>query len=88
MKGTAMNDPKLKTIAALHEIISDAQEAIEKIDSKLEGVTDETIEVNVEGLRRIRMILFAQRYALSELVQHQAEIDDMVEQALAKLTKK
>ena len=83
-----MNDPKLKTIAALHEIISDAQEAIEKIDSKLEGVTDETIEVNVEGLYRIRMILFAQRYALSELVQHQAEIDDMVEQAIAKLTKK
>jgi hypothetical protein len=88
MKGPAMelNDPKLKTLAALHELNSNATRAIETIDKRTEGVTDTTIEVNVEALRNIRQIIFAQRYALQQLVEHQAEIDDAVEKALAKLT--
>lgn len=82
------DDPKLKTLAALHEISSDAQRMIESIDRKVEGVTDETITVNVDALRTIRMILFAQRYALNEFVEHQAEMDDFVENAIEQLKKK
>jgi hypothetical protein len=80
-----LNDPKLNTLAALHQLNSDATRVIESIDKKVEGVTDTTIEVNVEALRTIRMILFGQRYALQQLVEHQAEMDDIVEKAIANL---
>ena len=78
-------DPKLNTIAALHELDSEAAEALEKIDAKLEGATDETIPVNVEGLRRVRNILYLQKYALKKFVESQAEMDDLIEKVIAKI---
>lgn len=80
-----IEDPRLKTLAAIHELTADAQRMIDSIDRKVEGATDTTIEVNVEALRTIRMILFGQRYALQQLVEHQAEMDDAIEKAIAKL---
>ncbi len=80
-------DLKLAVLAHLHELSVAANRMLASIDAKVEGVTTETVEVNVMALHTLRIIIAGQDAVLRKMTEASANQDDKLEELLARLKK-
>lgn len=77
-------EEKMRYLENLHTLDIAAARMLESIDTKLEGATTDTVPVNVEALKLVRLIMSTQRTTLAQFVEHTLETDDLLDNILTK----
>lgn len=80
-----VHETKMRHLESLHTLDIAASKMLESIDTKLEGTTTDTVPVNVEALKLVRLIVATQQSTLKQFVEHALETDDQLDAILTKL---